>query len=502
MMAGVEASSPADRSDAASAGHDDHRADALFVLPELPRRVAVVGDLPEWRGGLAARGIELVEPGAGAQVVVASEGRLDAALRAGAETVAVDGSRAAGARLGAAGLAVRRLLPLPLHGSPSLYADLSSGTAVRYAFHQGIAHAQLWRTLRNSLVGTLAAAGFAAPFPRLISLGLRDGRPPAFVAAAQELGIPPSEGWAMVVSPGPAVRRNALLLFPHRERAPAIAIKYSRIRGMTEPFERERRGYGAFAGLEVVGSRAPRRVGEIEVDGYPAAVQSAAAGARLSSLLRQARRTAVKLEVVDAVAQWLVNVGRRTALPPDALATRREVLRRELERSPFAGRVPASTFDRLARVPASFQHNDLGADNVVADGSQFTVLDWEWAERAGFPFGDLVMFAARTLAILDGSTQEGDPGSYFTSLLRGEASSSPLLFRWVRALAGALGAPTEAVGPGVGASLLRSALVSLRERERAERAVGRALEPDFQVRVAERWLEEPGLGDDWRVWRA
>jgi hypothetical protein len=117
-----------------------HRADALFALPQFPRRVAIVGDPPGWRDDLRERGIEVVGADVPADVGVASDHSELGRLAAETRTVVVDGDRAAGPALRERGRSVTRLLTLPVAGTPVAIVDLGQRRAARYGIRNTIVH--------------------------------------------------------------------------------------------------------------------------------------------------------------------------------------------------------------------------------------------------------------------------------------------------------------------------------------------------------------------------
>jgi hypothetical protein len=457
----------------------EHRADALFALPRLPRRVSLFGDPPGWRRDLEERGIEVVDPGRSADLAVATEDRLTEAVATGAGAVIVEGSPGSVRILAAAGYRAARVLSLPLNGTPVLFVDLDRRGAARYALRRGIVHRELWRTTRNEAVAALVGAGIVPPFPAVVGVGSREPGPPALVSAARELGVPDDGGWVLLVSPGSVVRRNGLLVFPRGAAQPSHVLKFSRLREPSPTFEREEQGVARVAAAGgVVAARAPRYLGRIEADGFPAAVETAAPGTKLSTYLRRPLPRAAKLRPLEAVARWLVDVARETAGPPEVLGP------------------------DLPPVPPTFQHNDLAEENVVVRRGDFTVLDWEWADPTGLPLGDLLYFGVHVLAIVDGADEsKADRERHFVDLLRGRAASSPVLFRWVRSLASELELPADAVGRLATLSWLRRSDLSRREHMRAEEVGGRPLDPSYPERVGRLWVETEGLGPGWSAWR-
>jgi hypothetical protein len=480
----------------------EHRADALFALPRIPRTATLIGELPGWERDLADRRIERVERDA--DVVVTGGDGVEEALRLGARAVVVDGPRSASSALRASGLSTSRLLPIPVTGSPVVYADLARRRAARYGIERIIVHPERWRTLRNRVAGLAILAGLPLPAARLVTLGVREPGPPALLAGARELGIAPEAAWVMLISKGSIVRRNAFFLFPGRGADPEYVLKFSRVPGMTEAFDREQRGFElAAAAGPTVTAHATRSCGRFAVDGHHASIESAAVGTKLATLLRRPGSRAAKLAVLDRVARWLVDVARDTATPPEGLAEQREQYAHEVVPFWAAEGAPAGLVDALPRVPAAFQHNDMAEENLVIDAGGFRALDWEWANARGLPLGDLVYFGVHVLRLVDGVTSDEpvERDGHFARLLAGEAPSSPVLFRWIRDAVAALGLPPESLGPMVTLAWLERGRISRVERLRAEQVGGEPLGRPFGERAAKLWLEHPALGPSWDAWR-
>lgn len=478
----------------------EHRADALFVLPELPATARVFGELPAWEKDLSERAVELVRDAP--DLAVATEARLDEALASRARFVIVDGGRAAAGRLRAAGLSVRRLLPLPQEGTPLLYVDLDRRRAAGYGVQYGIVHLERWRAVRNRAAAALIRSGLTRPFGTLVTVGSRERGPPELVAAAAQLGLRADADWVMLVSSGSVVRRNALLLFADGRGQPDYVVKFSRVPGLAGQFERDERIADLVerAGGSVA-ARAPRYLGRCEVRGRHMSVETAAVGAKLANLLRQPGTRGRRAGVLESIAQWLIQVARETAAPPPALQPELERLEREVLPFWASSGVDPDLASGLPPVPASFQHNDVAEENLVVDGDRFVALDWEWAQPRGIPLADLVYFAARVLRLLDGRLQEEERDPHFEELVTGRAPSSPTFFRWLRELVKALGIPPDAVGPLVTLQWLDRGRLSAQQRLKAEAASGSPLVEDYAERCARTWITNPALGPGWDLWR-
>jgi hypothetical protein len=474
----------------------EDRADAVFALPALPRRVHVLGQ-EGWREQLSRRGFETAEQ---ADVVVVADSECAAALALNPKTVLVDGDPKAAVRLGRAGYESTKLFSLPVEGSPVVFSVLSAKRAARYAATRGIVHPERWRAARNSAVGLALRAGLPLPFKRLITIAARALDPPALLQAATDFGVDPCAEWVMQVSPGSIARRNAFLLFERGSAVPSLALKFARVRGMTASFDREDAGLKVVdrAGGEVR-SHVPSRLGRFEVEGFHASLETAAVGERLSTYLRRPDRRRDRLAVVDRVFQWLIRVAGDTAQPSGSLEAERAWLVAEVLPR-WGERLVPNVAEDLAHVPGTFQHHDLGEENIVVRRGEFRVLDVEWAQWPGLPLGDLVYFATHALRILDGVPDERR-ADHFLDLFAGRTQDSPLLFHHVRELVHTLGLPEASVGRLVTLTWVRRAEFSRRERLRSEQLIGRPLDPAAEELLADRWVSAPELGPGWSAWR-
>src|ERR671934_115077 len=139
---------------------------------------------------------------------------------------------------------------------------------------------------------------------RRIELVAADERPDVLVAEpapAQEAAGLVDPQWVLLVSSGSIVRRDAFLLFPRGESSPAQVVKFSRVPGAAQQFERDERAARLIAttGGEVA-RRAPSLLARFEVGGRSASLETAAAGTKLTNLLREPRRRRGKLSGGEA----------------------------------------------------------------------------------------------------------------------------------------------------------------------------------------------------------
>jgi hypothetical protein len=305
--------------------------------------------------------------------------------------------------------------------------------------------------------------------------------------------------WLLALGRGDELSRNVLLLFGEEGAEPVAALKFPRIARYSGSFDRDARGLAlAGAAGAIVSGRAPRLLARFEVDGLHATLETAARGQPLRRRLESVRSRSDAVDSVEDVATWIVAAAKETAMDPGALEPERLRLGRDV--LPRWHGVPSDLVDAIPAVPAVLQHNDLGTWNVVVDGRDFVVVDWESAREAGFPLWDLAYFLADALPTVAGVT-DASRDAYTVRLFRGETDLSAVLFRWIRSAAEALEIPPEAVAPVITLGWLHHGLSHVTRSASLETyAPGSAATLPPIERFARSWLAEPGLGPTWKVW--
>lgn len=469
------------------------RIDARFLLPVPPGRVALLPGGEGWAEPLARVGIEVSErPSPDLAVAASRSARLAAATHARA--LVLEGTPLR--RL--SGYATRRFLAFPSLEEPVLLLPLDSANVCSYAIENWTFPATRARALRKRVL-----VPFARPAvtllrrPGVTVATPRPGQPFLVAAAVDRFGLEPDLEWFLVCGQGDALARGVFVLFSPGGAEPGWVVKFARMRGYAEPFDRDERGLELVAAAGgAAARRASRLVGRFVEDGLHASVETAGVGAQLSGLLGGTLSQAKKLEVVEAVCAWIVHVGLETR---GSSADELERLRSDV--LPAWDVADRKLLSGLDGVPGVLQHNDLGAWNIVVDRSgEFTVLDWEDARGGGLPLWDLWYFLADTLPVIDGEAD--DRLGAFLRLFRGEAPSSPLLFRLTRIVVETLGIPPDAVGRLATLCWLHHGLSQEARAGALDRHAGDGEAIVWPpARYAPAWLEDPELGPDWKRWR-
>ena len=475
------------------------RTDLRFMLPRSPRTVALLGDLRAAAPDFATVGLEVVHGDAPADLVLAPAALAREAIARGAAAVVLEGGGGARA-LDLAGLAPRRLLPVPDAGRPAFVVPLDQRGPLRYAVRHFGGRATRGKAIRNRLAPALLSRGLTPPGRAPLAVASRPAGPPFLVAAA---GVPPDGEFFWTTGSSDVLSRGALFIFRRGGSVPEWVIKFGRVAGAAAAFDRDAAGLeiAARAG-GVAAAHAPRLLARLDAEGLPATVETAAEGERLLAYLESPATARAKRVAVERIAAWIVELGRQTAGPPPAIADELERLRRDVVP---AWRAEGATDELLAgleRAPVVLQHNDLGTWNLLVSGSGFTAVDWESARAAGLPLWDLVYFLSYAIVALDRVPRESHE-QHLVDVYLGRAPSSPLLFAWIRRAVADLGLEADAVGRLVTTAWLHHGLSHV-ARGSAVRAAGGAPagEPTaLPRRLARRWLHEPGLGPGWSRWR-
>jgi hypothetical protein len=480
-----------------------HRVDPRFVLPHRVGRAVVLGGLEEWRAGLRSAGIVVSDdPSEPADLVVSPPRLASQARSSGARSIIVEGSRE---RPFGGGYRTGRLLLRPTRERPTLALPLDQPAPVSYALERWSVVDRRWKTVRMRAARLLVSRGV---FPRwaspLLTIATRAAGPPTLVAAAGELGVPRDASWFLTFGQGDALSRNAFQLFRAGAHRPEWILKFARVAGYSKRFDNDERGLLlARAAGDVISAHAPRLIGRFEVDGVHASLETAAAGRRLRDVLLTPGDRAGKLRLIEQIGGWILELGRRTQASPEATAVERERLRSDVVPAWSGLGVDRQVVEELPPVPAVTQHNDLGTWNVVADREDFMVVDWENVRKDALPLWDLLYFLGDALVLLDGSADPEELPARLARLFAGDATSSPLLFSWVRRAAEAASVPPDAVGPiatlcwlshslSAGVHNLDLATFTPREPPRIHGLEG----------IARAWMAHPALGPGWSVWRA
>jgi hypothetical protein len=482
-----------------------HRVDPRFVLPHPVRRAVVLDGLEGWRSGLRLAGVEVKEvlDVDGPLDLVVSTGRhAGTAGRTNTRSIIVEASREG--QLRRHDFRTRRLLLRPARERPTLGLPLDQPAPVSYAVERWSVVDRRWKSARMRGANVLVSRGlFPSWASPVVTVGTRAEGPPSLVAAAREFGVPGDVNWFLTFGQGDALSRNAFQLFRAGASRPDWILKFARIAGYRERFDDDERGLRlAHAAGDMIAAHVPRLVGRFDVDGLQASVETAAPGRRLRDALQAPGDRAGKLRLVERLADWILSLGSLTTAPPEATATERDRLRRDVVPRWRELGVDPSLVEDLPLLAGVTQHNDLGTWNVVADAHDFTVVDWENAREAGFPLWDLVYFLTDALVLLDGSDAAEHLPARMARLFAGDAPSSKLLFMWVRRAVEAASVPADSVGAIVTLCWLsHSHALDAHKADLAVRIPHDPARLHGLEGMARAWMEHPALGPTWSAWR-
>ena len=393
----------------------------------------------------------------------------------------------------------RAALPLLMRGAPDaprLVVPLASRGAFEYYLRMSAPAGRVARAVsRTAAAATRLHLPTHAwvPSAALATLVLAEGEDPrpCIVQAAARVGVRNGDSWLLRLGRGDDLQRAVFTVLEGRR--PGWVVKFSRVAGYDRSF------VGDAAGLELartaggpVSAHAPAHLGQLEVHGLTASVETAAVGIQVAHLLRTR-----PWPLLDAIARWILDVGRHTTGAGTSLEPERARMRQVVADVGTELGAPTDLVDRVPAVPAVLQHNDLGGWNIISDGQDFTAVDWESARRPGFPMWDLYYFAADVFAKVDGPADVDTRVERTLRVFAGESPHSARLFGWVRQHAAALGVPLEALGPLASLCWLHHGQSPVRRTADLRGAASAPL--GHHPRLARAWLEHPGLGASWRA---
>jgi Phosphotransferase enzyme family len=401
---------------------------------------------------------------------------------------------------------VRRLLPVPDPLAPELLVPLDDREVTRYVLREWSLPTGLRRRVRNAVAESVLRFATLPDLRASVTVAQHDDGPPFLVRAAYDLGVPSDADWYLTLGHGDVLTRAVFHLFERGADKPSWILKFSRVPGYSDPFDRDERALRLVAESgATVSAHAPRLAGRFEAHGFHAALETAAVGTKLTLFLQRRGDAGAKRRLIDEIASWLIEVGASTRAAPSTLDAERARMRDDvlpLWKDYDVGDV----LDALPAVPAALQHNDPGCWNIIVDEGRFTAVDWESARRHGFPLWDLLYFLTDALVHLDGAD---DPPArrdqHMQMLWKGEAPSSPILFEWVRRGADSLGIRHEDVGRIVMLGWLHHGTSHIRRADSGSThgvALGDPSNQPVSLRAARIWLTDPDLGREWRAWVA
>jgi hypothetical protein len=470
------------------------RIDARFLLPFHVERALTLHGGEAWNAPLAHAGVTPPTDQT-ADLVACGAESLRSAASLGARAIIVEGR----ARRAAQGFHERLFLAIPTLERPSLVVPTDRPNVAAYVFENWGFPSSRIRALRKRLLVAFPRVALAlAPQPRLAILTREPATPFLIAAAGEQVDLGRDSDWYLVCGQGDELARGLFVVFPHGAQQPSWVVKFARVPGYREPFDRDARGLGmAQTAGGAAAERAPRLLGRFSAAGFEASIETAAVGRRMNGVLGSAIGDAWKHRLVGAVADWILRVAVETRRPASISP---ELDRLSEQVLPLWAGAPPSLLGGLETVPGVLQHNDLGAWNIVVDSDgSFTALDWESARRPGLPLWDLWYFLADVLPALEGTD---DRGTAFRRLFRGESASSALLFQLTRAAVSALQIPAELVGRIASLCWLHHGVSHVERAESLERHARDTRAKRWPTQEYPRiWLHDPLLGEGWSAWR-
>jgi hypothetical protein len=289
-------------------------ADGRFFAPSPVERVQLLGSLDDWRTALSKVGIQVVdneadlvvcEPRHVREAAVSAHRRYWFSVQADVPCVGPATSR-------------QTLLVRPGSAGPRLYVPVEHHSAVRVALLARAPGRSAVKRLATVAVVTALRAG--VPLPGALTFASRSEARPRLLTAT--LGAEFDGAWYLLTGEGDDLQRLVWFCFDGSDE-PTHVVKFSRVAGNEAAFDREAHSLRALEALPPALRRhAPGIAGRESVDGLPVTVETAVPGRPLHVELAAGRDCT---DVVAAIADWIVDLGRRRE------STRRHLPRRSTD---------------------------------------------------------------------------------------------------------------------------------------------------------------------------
>lgn len=475
-------------------------ADSRFLLPREMRAATLYG-APDWRLPLETLGVEICDsasaPAAEAVGVVGTSSGLRPAIAAGHRDLLLHG-RLPWRSLISCGYAVQRYAAIPRLNAPVVLVPLGESDPADHALERWLAPASFRKLVRNRTLAGLLGRGAAPPGVPTVTVASRQPGPALLIQAFHDAGVR-ADSLYLGLSGTDDLSRAVAVAFVEGNDEPTHVLKLVRAADLSDPLDRDA------AGLALLGSldddllrNVPRLLTRTRIGRHHAAIETAGHGGSLSAYLRGGARQSTKLRLIDRIAGWLIRMAAQTIRAPSMQEFQRlqnEVLPEWTDRT--ENPLPAT----LGQLPSVVQHADPGCWNILTDGREFTIVDWESARPDGLPLWDVVYFLTDAFGHLARVPDGAAWRRHAAVLHSGGSRFSAGFFRKVLEAAAAGNVPRDLVGTLVTLNWLHHGL-SARQRADALRSIHGAATarsaavPDF-AGLATDWVTDPDLGFGW-----
>jgi len=277
--------------------------------------------------------------------------------------------------------------------------------------------------------------------------------------AAETLGLSPSQISILMVHRPQEEKdyadQSVYLFFREGQPYPAVVGKVGFDPAGAHYLERERRGLTALGGCQqtISATSVPRLLLYKEVAGRNALLQSALRGERVSTWLTPGMRVNGRLRRFLAwAADWSASLGRATRVDRGEEAPAwTDEFARKMDRTGrswgwIEGATQAVRKGFEGSVPAVLAHGDFCGENILGDGEQYGVIDWELCEELSVPTYDILDLCLWVVSRTEGHI-EPDPFASLERLIKGRDPLARELRSALGRYAAAMGFDRELLGP-------------------------------------------------------
>jgi Phosphotransferase enzyme family len=305
-------------------------------------------------------------------------------------------------------------------------------------------------------------------------------------AAADAIGLEYPAAWLVQLRSGDDGQRMVFHAFGPGESQPTWVLKMSRLPGGPARSTVERNALDALQRYgPAVTDRATVVLGELQLNGAQASVERAAPGTTMSAWISTEGMSAVPM--IHSVLAWIDALAAVPGEPHDDGTVE------QLRQDTLVWYNAEDLAPRLIGLPSVVAHNDVGTWNILTDGRQFTVVDWEGANPAGWPMWDGAYFLTDALAELCGPSDHALRPRWACDLWAGGLEQSPWVLDWLKRSAISLGIERSRLSAAIVAGWLHHG----RSRGRRAAIFGGDAGGGWLGDIAAEWLRDPRLGLQW-----
>src|SRR5262249_10588711 len=146
--------------------------------------------------------------------------------------------------------------------APELLVPLDDREIAKYVLREWSLPTGFRRRARNAVAANVLRFAALPDIRPSVSVAQRADGPPFLLSAAHDLGVPSASEWHLSLGHGDVLTRAVFHLFERGADRPSWILKFSRVPGYSDPFDRDERALQLVAESgAIVAAHAPQLLG-------------------------------------------------------------------------------------------------------------------------------------------------------------------------------------------------------------------------------------------------